>query len=254
MMQKALAFLLLSVFFAGCATAPPPAPPKTHSAPPVLLFGTPINQAVTPALRALMDGQTDQQALLRFTVMADGGIQNPKAVFSNLSPADTAAVLVAFQNWRFKPALDGDQPVARDFMYPLFFGPDAGQERTRFMCRHEQQVYAPDSRCDIVTVGQWHIYRMNPVYPSELLNKHLAGSVTLSFDIGSRGQTVNPKVLSAVPAGLFDAAALAAVKQWYLEPLAGKNGDGPTQQVTVTVKFTPPAPPANPKPIAPPKK
>jgi TonB family protein len=190
--------------------------------------------------QALRNGQADQQVLLRFTVQADGSVQNPKAVFSNLSPADTAEVLAAFQDWRFKPALEKGQPVDRDFIYPLFFGPDANQQRTRFMCRNEQQIYEPDSRCEIVTVGKWHIYRMNPVYPPELLNKHLAGSVTLSFEIGPDGQAVKPRVIAATPPGLFDAAALRAVKQWYLEPLVGRNGDGPTQEVTVTVKFTPP--------------
>jgi TonB family protein len=208
---------------------------------------------MTPELEALMDGQVDQRALLRFTVKADGSVQDPQAVYTNLSPADTNAVLTAFQDWRFKPALDGDQAVAADFIYPLFFGPEADQERTRFLCRNEKDIYEPDSHCEIVTVGQWRIYRMNPVYPKELLTKRLAGSVTLSFNIGSQGQAVKPKVVTANPAGLFDAAALAAVRQWYMEPLVGSNGEGPTQQVTVTVKFTPPAAPQdNPKPVMPP--
>ena len=50
----------------------------------------------------------------------------------------------------------------------------------------------------------------------------------------------NPKVTSATPAGLFEAAALAAVKRWYFEPLDANSADGPAQQVSVTVKFTPP--------------
>lgn len=252
-MRKAWVFLLFFVLLAGCVTAPPPAPPKPQPAPPIL-FGTPTRKVLTPELQTLMDGPTDQQALLRFTVKADGSIQNPQAVFTNLSPADTTALLKVFLNWHFKPALDGSRPVDRDFIYPLFFGPDARQQRTRFLCRNEQEIYAPDSRCQIVTFGQWHIYRMNPVYPPELLSKRLAGSVTLSFNIGSHGQPVKPKVLTATPPGLFDAAALAAVKQWYFEPLVGNNGDGPTQHVTVTVKFTPPpALPVDSNPVTPPK-
>ncbi len=201
-----------------------------------------------------MGEPTDQQMLLRFTVTSDGSVRNSKVEFSNLSPADTADVVAAFQNWRFKPALDGTQPVDRDFIYPLFFGPNASQQRTHFMCRNEKQVYAPDSRCEIVTVDQWRIYRMNPVYPPELLNKRQAGSVTLSFDIGAHGQTVNPKVETATPPGLFDSAALAAVKQWYIEPLTGEPRTAATQHVTVTVKFTPPsAAQNNPVQITPPR-
>ena len=189
-----------------------------------------------------MDSQMNGQVLVRFTGKADGSVQNPQAEFTTLSPTDTAEVLAAIQQWRFKPAMEGNQPVDRDFIYPLFFGPDAGQDHTLFFCHHETELYAPDNTCEIVTVGQWRIYRMNPVYPPELFNKRLAGSVTLSFDIGPHGQAVNPKVVIATPPGLFDTAALDAVKQWYFEPLVGKNGEGPLQHVTVTVKFTPPTP------------
>ncbi|MDE2235776.1 MAG: TonB family protein [Gammaproteobacteria bacterium] len=240
-MRRILAFFLIPAVLAGCVTAPPPPqkPPKSQAAPPVL-FGTPSKQVITSGLQALINGQMDQQALLRFTVKADGSVQDPTAVFTNLSPADTTEVIAAFSSWRFKPAMQGHEPVDRVFIYPLFFGPEADQQRTRFMCRNESLVYEPDSRCEIVTVGKWHIYRMNPVYPPELLSKHLAGSVTLSFDIGSHGQAVKPTVVSSKPPGLFDAAALAAVKQWYLQPLNGENGKGPVQRVTVTVKFTPP--------------
>lgn len=182
----------------------------------------------------------DQQILVTLTVKADGSVQNPNAAYSKLSPADTEVVLATIRQWRFKPAVVSAQPVDRDFIYPLFFGPEASQDRTRFFCRHQVEIYEPDSSCEIVTAGQWRIFRVNPVYPPELLSQQLSGSVTLSFDIGKRGQAVNPKVITATPPQLFNAAALAAVKQWYLEPLIGKNGDGPTQHVTITVKFTQP--------------
>ncbi len=204
------------------------------------MIGTPVSQIVTPELQTLVNGPMNQQILVSLTVRADGSVQNPEAAFSKLSPADTADVLAAIRQWRFKPAVDGTQPVDRNFIYPLFFGPDANQDRTRFLCHNQAEIYEPESSCEIVTAGQWRIYRVNPVYPPKLLSQHLSGSVTLSFDIGKRGQAVNPKVIAATPPDLFNAAALAAVKQWYLEPLTGKNGDGPTQHVTITVKFTPP--------------
>lgn len=92
-----------------------------------------------------------------------------------------------------------------------------------------------------MSVDQWRIYRMNPVYPLALLSNHLAGSVTLTFNVGPRGQVMDPRVVKAAPPGLFNASALAAVKQWYFEPLDGKSANDPPQHVTVTVKFTPPA-------------
>lgn len=251
-MQK-LAGLLACIFLSGCAIAPtsdppPPHPPPPPAAPPPLLIGTPRNAVKTPALQTLMKGTADEQMLVQFLVKADGQVEHPAALFTGLSPADTATALQAFRQWRFKPALDGQQPVSQRFIYPLFFGPDAPQERTRFFCRNQAEVYAPDSKCEIVTFGKWRIYRMDPVYPPHLLKRRLAGTVTLSFNIGKRGQALNPKVVSANPPTLFNTAALAAVKQWYFEPLQeakkGVKKGASTEHVTVTVKFTPPATPA----------
>ncbi|MGH8370699.1 MAG: TonB family protein, partial [Gammaproteobacteria bacterium] len=95
----------------------------------------------------------------------------------------------------------------------------------------------------IITSGDWRIYRLDPVYPPELLSQHLAGSVTLGFDIGPDGRAVDPKVVTANPPALFDAAAIAAVKEWYFERLEGTSPTGPEsrQHVTVGVQFTPPS-------------
>lgn len=136
MMQKAWGFLSACLVLAGCVTSPPAAPPKPQPAAPAvavpLLIGTPVSQVVTPQLQALMDGLTDGQALLRFTIQADGSVHSPRLEFFNLSPSDSAVVLAAIRQWRFKPAIDGHHTVERDFIYPLFFGPDAARDRTRF--------------------------------------------------------------------------------------------------------------------------
>lgn len=241
--------LLMGFVLAGCVTPPlPPSPPPVAPAPPGqaprMQIGTPRQVVMTPELQTLMAEKTDQQMLIEFLVKPDGQVQNPKALFTRLSPADTQTALQAFQQWQFKPALDAKRPVERLFIYPLFFGPDARQDRTRFFCRNQAEVYDPDSKCEIVTFGRWRIYRMDPVYPANLLSQQIAGAVTLSFDIGTHGQALDPKVVSATPPELFDAAALAAVKQWYFEPLQDPPKDAVPEHVTVTVKFTPPPAPS----------
>ena len=238
-MQKALVCLAVVGFVAGCATPPAPQQPAPSPPAPPVLIGTPTFQTPTPALQA-QQGGTDQQMLVRFTVLPDGSVQHPHAIFTLLSPADTATALDALQQWRFKPAMDGMQAVAREFMYPLFFGPDAPQDHTRFFCRNRGLIYKPDSSCEIVNFGHWRIFRMDPMYPINLLDQRLAGSVTLSFDVNPHGAVQNPKVVSATPPGAFDAAALAAVRQWYFEPLQEQKDPTPEQHVTVTVKFSPP--------------
>lgn len=248
-MRQTLVLLLISGMVTSCSALSPAAQTSAPAAtavaqPPLVQIGTPLKPVMTPELQALTAEKTDQQMLIEFLVTPDGQVRDPKALFSGLSPADTQTALQAFQQWDFKPAHDGRKPVERQFIYPLFFGPDALQDRTRFFCRNQSEVYAPDSKCEVVTFGRWRIYRMDPVYPAELLTRHLAGTVTLSFDIGKRGQALDPKVVSAEPPELFDAAALTAVKQWYFEPIQETQKDPPPEHVTVTVKFTSPSSPA----------
>lgn len=240
-MSKVWVCLLGVLAVAGCATPSPPKPPTLPPAspPPPVLIGTPTSEPLTPQMQALQSDPADQQVLARFSVSPDGSVQHAHAIFTLLSPADTAAVLAALGQWRFKPAMHGTEAVAGEFMYPLFFGPDAAQARTRFFCRNQPLLYKPDSSCEIVDFGHWRIFRMDPVYPAKLLDQHLAGSVTLSFDVDVRGRVQDPKVVSAAPPGVFDATALAAVRQWYFEPLQEQK-DPAEQHVTVTVKFTPP--------------
>jgi TonB family protein len=238
--MRAILGVFLCALLAACMVAPPA--PKPVSKPVRLMIGTPTDQVMTPALKALQQSQHDTQLLAHFTVHPDGSVTNPRAQFTELSPEDTTAVLAAIQQWHFKPAREQGRPVVRDFIYPLFFGPDARNERTVFLCRNQASIYEPARHCDIVTSGDWRIYRLDPVYPPELLNRRLAGSVTLGFDIGTDGRAVAPKVVVADPPGLFDAAAIAAVKEWYFERLGGKSPapEASHQHVTVSVQFTPP--------------
>lgn len=237
-MQQALSASVLVIALAGCAAAPPAAPPAPHPAP--VLIAAPVTEVLTPALKQLMAAPADAQVLAGFQVQPDGSIADAHVIFSKLAPADVSTVLDALRQWRFKPAIEHGQPVTRPFIYPLFFGPDAAGQRTRFYCHNQHKLYDSDRGCHILKTSHWRIYQMDPVYPANLLDQHLAGSVTLSFDVNPRGEVQNPKVMSATPPGAFDAAAVAAVQQWYFESL-----DDPAaaaeQHVTVTVKFTPPA-------------
>lgn len=246
-MKAILGTLVPALWLAGCA--PPPATPPARK-PAQVRIGTPTETVFTPALKALQHAPQDSQLLVRVTVQADGRVSAARAEYTQLSPSEINTVLTAVQQWRFKPAQAGGQAVAADFIYPLFFGPDAAQQRTVFLCRNQAAVYSPPRHCEIVTSGGWRIYRFDPVYPPDLLDQRLSGTVTLGFDIGPNGRAVNPKVVEAQPTGRFDAAAIAAVKFWYFEPVDSNAGaDAHTQKahVTVSVHFTPP-PPAAPLP------
>ena len=55
-------------------------------------------------------------------------------------------------------------------------------------------------------------------YPAEARERGLEGFVMVRYDVDESGRVVNPEVVSAQPAGVFDAAALAAVASWQYSP------------------------------------
>ncbi|HEY3644011.1 MAG TPA: TonB family protein [Gammaproteobacteria bacterium] len=234
--------LCCGLLLAACAStpqAPTPAatPPAQASAPS--LIATPVDDAAPSALEARVPVQQDAFMRLKFTVQPDGSVQAAQILSSEL-PEDTSnAVLAAFAGMKFHAYQDNGKDVAHPFTFPLFFGPDAVPDRTRYYCEHMAEVYKPRGRCDIVTSGTWRIYRVTPPYPDTMLSTPVEGQVTLSFDLDQSGVPSNVKVLRANPAGTFDTAAVVALQQWYFEPL-----DGPppaaVQHASVTVNFKPP--------------
>lgn len=78
-----------------------------------------------------------------------------------------------------------------------------------------------------------------PDYPQDALAKGLGGTVTIVFTVDVRGETQDIRVESAEPPGMFDKAAIAAIKRWRYEPLLV---DGVPTEVParMTIRFAPP--------------
>lgn len=53
-----------------------------------------------------------------------------------------------------------------------------------------------------------------PVYPPEARQAGIEGFVIVRYDVTQAGQVTNAQVVEAQPAGLFDGAALTAVRSW----------------------------------------
>ena len=75
-----------------------------------------------------------------------------------------------------------------------------------------------------------------PVYPAAARAEGVQGQVTIAYDVTIEGRVVNARVIQSEPAGVFDAAALQAVRSWRFNP---KIVDGvpqmtKDQQSTVT--------------------
>ncbi|WP_298636336.1 energy transducer TonB [uncultured Umboniibacter sp.] len=66
------------------------------------------------------------------------------------------------------------------------------------------------------------VVRILPQYPANGLGRE--GEVELAFTINEEGRAVDIKVVAADPEGVFEQAAMDALKQWLYRPieLAGK--------------------------------
>ena len=63
------------------------------------------------------------------------------------------------------------------------------------------------------------IVRVLPRYPSRALSRGIEGWVLMEFAIDELGLAVNPVVIESEPSGIFDRAALSAVKRWKYRPM-----------------------------------
>ena len=75
-----------------------------------------------------------------------------------------------------------------------------------------------------------------PEYPQSALDNKLAGVVTLDFTVGVKGDTSDVRVTDSSPPGVFDKAALSAVKHWRYEPVKS-NGAAVEIPVRTTIRF-----------------
>ena len=63
------------------------------------------------------------------------------------------------------------------------------------------------------------IVRVLPRYPSRALSRGIEGWVLMEFAIDELGLAVNAVVIESEPPGIFDRAALSAVKRWKYRPM-----------------------------------
>lgn len=76
-----------------------------------------------------------------------------------------------------------------------------------------------------------------PVYPPVAKSQGIEGEVTVRYTVTRAGQVVDAEVVEANPPGVFEEAALAAVRSWrYTAPV--RNGQAEAvPEVTSVVRF-----------------
>ena len=75
-----------------------------------------------------------------------------------------------------------------------------------------------------------------PEYPATAMTQRIAGSVTLEYTVDTSGETRDVHVVEATPPGVFDQAAINAVKHWrYAPPLV--NGAAVEVPIRTRIRF-----------------
>ncbi len=95
------------------------------------------------------------------------------------------------------------------------------------------------------------VSQVAPEYPPALRRAGVRGEVVVAFTVEIDGRVTEPEVLRSSSAG-FEAAALAAIRQWRFKP-AHKNGVVVPARVVQTLVFTPEATDAGKRPAPDPK-
>jgi len=76
-----------------------------------------------------------------------------------------------------------------------------------------------------------------PVYPPEAKAKGIEGKVVVRYGVSVDGRVIRARVDSAEPKGVFEEAALAAVRSWRYNPAVKAGRPVAVDNVVSTVVF-----------------
>jgi TonB family protein len=99
---------------------------------------------------------------------------------------------------------------------------------------------AADAAIHMVPFSSLKVRRyVDPDYPRTSAGQRVAGWVDVSFGIDAVGRTTAMQVTDAEPAGMFEDAALAAVKRWRFAPVEAPAGADREVRSEIRVRFIP---------------
>ena len=75
------------------------------------------------------------------------------------------------------------------------------------------------------------------VYPVEAKDKKVEGYVRVAYDVSVDGSVTNVRVVDSNPPGVFDEAAVAAVRGWRFHPAIGSDGKPVVKELVSRVNF-----------------
>ena len=185
-MTRTLPALLL-LLAAPAATAWVPCEDKGLKAPVPLQREAP---AYPDAVRATgIEGAVE----VALTVLRDGGVGWVQVVRAEPRGYFEQAATEGVRRWRFAPALRDGEPVE---------------------CRLRTRVRFRLSDTAATFAGGAAGGAPQPVYPPALLRERIEGYVEVEYALDAEGRAGDARVVTAMPRGEFEQAALEAVRGW----------------------------------------
>lgn len=151
--------------------------------------------AYPAAVRAIgIEGMVE----VALTILRDGRVGWVNVVRADPLGYFEQAAVAGVRGWRFEPARQNDTAVECRML-----------TRLRFTLVDTVDASGqPVARND----------RPDPVYPARLLAERVEGYAELQFERAADGSVLRPRVITAMPRGEFEAAALAAIRSWRFPP------------------------------------
>ena len=110
-----------------------------------------------------------------------------------------------------------------DFAIDIGFGPELGRDSFVFELSEVDKPPVPT-------------IQMPPMYPLHAKMQGVEGKVELNFTVTEEGNVADIVIESSVPRGVFDNAAVNAVRKWRFKP-AVKGGKAVSVRVKLPLKF-----------------
>ena len=106
------------------------------------------------------------------------------------------------------PLTDSRVRAGNENLLAAFFANTAASTETIDSDRRQEDLVEAYTREKIV----------KPTYPRRARARGIEGEVVVEFDIDRRGNVVNPQVIQASPAGIFNSSVLKAIKRFSFSP------------------------------------
>ncbi|MFC1544371.1 energy transducer TonB, partial [Gemmatimonadota bacterium] len=156
------------------------------------------------------------RVVLQIVVDETGRVTEAEVILSTPTAAFGEAAVASILQWRFTPARVGGKPVkvrmGQTMDFTLADIPPGKPEAEAYMPPHSDWDQAPRL-----------IHRVSPRYPEIARNAGVVGRVILQIVVDETGKVIEAVPVVAEPPGIFEEAAIAAIRQWRFEP-ALKDG------------------------------